>query len=53
MKIDFPPEIENPCKIPDITFKAIVHVTTDIKIMKQISDTEMTYLENNKKNHQL
>ena len=42
MKTDFTPEIENPRKIQYIIVKTIVHVTTDIKIIKQIADTEMT-----------
>ena len=41
MKTDFTPEIENPRKIQDIIVQTIVHVTTDIKITKQIADTEM------------
>ena len=42
MKTDFTPEIENPREIQDVIVQTIVHVTTDIKIMKQIADTEMT-----------
>ena len=41
-KTDFTTEVENPCKIQDIIIQTIVHVTTDIKIMKQLADTEMT-----------
>ena len=41
-KTDFTFEIENPRKIQDITVQTMVHVTTDMKIMKQIADTEMT-----------
>ena len=42
MKTDFTPEIENPRIIQGIIVETIVHVTTDIKIMKQIANTEMT-----------
>ena len=45
MKTDFTPEIENPRKIQDIIVQTIVHVITDIKIMKQIADTEMTLIQ--------
>ena len=31
-----------PRKIQDIFFQTIAHITTDIKIMKQIADVEMT-----------
>ena len=41
MKTDFTPEIENPRKIQDIIVQTIVYVTTDIKIMKPIANTEM------------
>ena len=40
MKRDFTPEIENPHKIQDIIVQTIVDVKTNIKIMKQIADTE-------------
>ena len=42
MKTDLTPGIQNPRKIQDIFFQTIAHITTDIKIMKQIADVEMT-----------
>ena len=45
MKRDFTPEIENPHKIQDIIVQTIVDVKTNIKIMKQIADTEMTPIQ--------
>ena len=41
-KTDFALEIENQLKIQNIIVQTPAHVTTDIKIMKQIAYTEMT-----------
>ena len=42
MKTDVTSGIQNPRNIQDIIVQIIAHATTDIKVMKQIEDIEMT-----------
>ena len=45
MKTDLIPGIQNPLKNQDLIVQTIAHVTTDIKVMKQIKGIERTPIQ--------